>query len=493
MSTCLSGGLKQELNRKNKLEDLRSQGQVYQNDFNRDDFIQDIVETSSSVNNIEEQQKTVNIAGRVMSKRIMGKAGFIKIQDMSGKIQVYISSNFVKEAEYSEFRSWDIGDIVGITGTVFRTKTNEISVKANSLKLLTKSLKPLPDKFHGLQDQETRFRKRYLDLIVNEESRKTFKLRSRIISSIRHFLDEKGFLEVETPMMQNIPGGANAKPFITHHNAINSDLFLRIAPELYLKRLVIGGFEKVYEINKNFRNEGVSSKHNPEFTMLEFYEAYSNYTNLMSFIEKLFVHIAQDVFSKTEIVYQDITLNLKKPFLRVSIKDLIMHYCDISNEELENADESILKKHNISYISKTLSKGKIYMELFEKFVEKNIIQPTFVTGFPSEMSPLAKSSIENPFFSERFELYINGTEISNGFSELNDPIEQELRFKNQAKLKNAGDQEAMYFDEDYITALKYGLPPTAGAGIGIDRLVMLFTNHTSIRDVILFPALKKKT
>ncbi|MCB1827864.1 MAG: lysine--tRNA ligase, partial [Coxiellaceae bacterium] len=443
---------------------------------------------------LEQKAIRVVVAGRMMLRRVMGKASFATIQDMSGRIQLYVARDGLPEGVYASFKTWDLGDIVGAEGVLFKTKTGELSVKVDQVRLLTKALRPLPDKYHGLADHEQRFRQRYLDLITNEEARRIFKVRSKVVSSLREFLNAQGFSEVETPMMHVQPGGATAKPFVTHHNAMDMELFLRVAPELYLKRLVVGGFEKVYEINRNFRNEGISTRHNPEFTMLEFYQAYADYVDLMNLTEVMFRYIAEKVLGKTVVEHQGNTIDLSKPFKRASMKDLILeHAPDIAEQDLLDEDRArkLADQHKIA-IPNGGGLGLIHTELFEKLAEKKLVQPTFVTQFPTEVSPLARMNADDPFITDRFELYIGGQEIANGFSELNDPEDQAARFQKQMEARDGGDEEAMSFDHDYIRALEHGLPPTAGEGIGIDRLVMFFADCPSIRDVILFPLLRPK-
>ncbi len=427
-----------------------------------------------------------------MTRRLMGKSSIVHLQDMSGRIQVYIRQDEVSPEKYAEFQDWDLGDIIGVEGKLFKTKTGELSVRASNIQLLTKSLRPLPDKYHGLTDQELRYRQRYLDLLVNETTRNTFVIRSKIIDAIRQFLTMRDFLEVETPMMQVLPGGAAARPFVTHHNVLDMPLYLRIAPELYLKRLVVGGFERVFEINRNFRNEGLSTQHNPEFTMLEFYQAYADYNDLMDLTEEMFRFLAQQILNSMTMTYLEHTFDVEKPFARITMFDSILQFNpelkadDISS--IENA-KNTAKKLEIP-LQESYELGKIQLEIFEKTVEHKLIQPTFITEYPAEVSPLARRNDKNSFITDRFELFIAGREIANGFSELNDADDQADRFRKQVAEKEAGDLEAMPYDEDYITALEYGLPPTAGEGIGIDRLVMLFTNSPSIRDVILFPHMR---
>jgi len=486
----------QIVQRKAKLAALRQQGEAYPNDFKREDLAADLHSEYEALDQdaLAEKAVRVRIAGRMMTRRVMGKASFAHIQDMSGKMQLYVARDLLPDGVYKEFKNWDLGDIIGAEGEVFKTKTGELSVKVHEIRLLTKALRPLPDKFHGLHDQEQRFRMRYLDLITNEESRKIFQIRSKLVSSLRSFLDEQGYTEVETPMMHIQPGGAIAKPFCTHHNAMDMELFLRVAPELYLKRLVVGGFEKVYEINRNFRNEGISTRHNPEFTMLEFYQAYADYKDLMDLTEAMFRFLAEKIFGKTELTYQGTTIDLSKPFRRATLKELILENCpDIEEQALNDIDRcfAIAKEHNID-IPKTGGMGLIHAELFEKLAERKLIQPTFVTAFPKEVSPLARANPDDDFITDRFELYVGGQEIANGFSELNDPEDQARRFTQQMEAHKAGDEEAMSYDHDYITALEHGLPPTAGEGIGIDRLVMFFADCASIREVILFPLLRPK-
>lgn len=436
----------------------------------------------------------VKISGRIMLRRIMGKASFATVQDMSGRIQIYVTRDELPENFYNEqFKKWDLGDIVGAEGVLFKTNTNELSIHVDNIVLLTKSLRPLPDKFHGLQDQEVRYRQRYVDLIVNEESRNTFLIRSKIIQHVREFLISKGFLEVETPMMHVIPGGASARPFSTHHNALDMPLYLRIAPELYLKRLVVGGFEKVFEINRNFRNEGLSTRHNPEFTMVEFYEAYEDYITLMNHTEELLKQLAELTVGSTQVPYQGRVLDFGKPFTRITMKDAVLKYNpDIRPEQLEDIEQA--KQIALAMklkIEDSYGLGRIVTEIFEETVEEKLMDPTFITEYPAEISPLARRNDQNPEVTDRFELFIGGRELANGFSELNDAEDQAARFSDQVAAKDAGDDEAMHYDADYITALEYGMPPTAGEGIGIDRLVMLFTDSATIRDVLLFPHMRQ--
>ena len=482
--------------RRLKLDQWRTDGQAYPNGFQRDALAHNLLARYDSLDNeaLVANPIEVSVAGRIMTRRVMGKASFTHIQDMSGKLQLYVARDAVTESVYDAFKSWDLGDIIGAKGTLFKTKTNELSLHVTEIVLLTKALRPMPDKYHGLTDQEQRYRQRYLDLLVNDEARQVFVIRSKIITGIRHFLDEHGFMEVETPMLQPFATGAAARPFKTHHNALDMELVLRIAPELYLKRLVVGGFEKVYEINRNFRNEGVSTRHNPEFTMLEFYQAYATYDDLINLTEKLFKQLAETVLHKTTIHYQGIDIDLTKPFKRIPLRQSILDYNpDITAADLDDLDRAraLAQKHDIK-ISADFGLGRVQSVLFEELVEKQLRQPTFITEFPAEISPLARANDNNPFITDRFELYVAGQEIANGFSELNDADDQAARFRDQLKARESGDDEAMHYDEDYIMALEQGLPPTAGEGIGIDRLVMLFTDSASIRDVILFPLMRIK-
>jgi len=435
--------------------------------------------------------KTVSIAGRMMSRRIMGKASFADLADASGRIQFYIKKDDVGEEAYTEFKKWDIGDIIGLTGTVFRSKTGEITIHSYGIKLLSKSLRPLPEKYHGLRDTDTRYRQRYIDLIVNPEVKETFITRSKIISQIRAYLESQGFLEVETPMLHVEAGGATARPFITHHNTLDIDLYLRIALELHLKRLIVGGFDKVYEIGRVFRNEGMSPRHNPEFTLLELYQAYTDYNGMMDLCENLIRNVAKTVLGKTVIQYGEYEIDLEKPFERLSMKDAVKKYAGVDFDTVATLEEAraLAKEHRIEFEQRH-GKGDILNLFFEKYVEDKLIQPTFITGHPVEISPLAKRMPSSPEYTERFELFIIGREHANAFSELNDPIDQRVRFEHQAALKAAGDEEATGVDEDFLCALEHGMPPTGGIGIGIDRLVMLFTNQQSIRDVLLFPTMK---
>ena len=449
--------------------------------------------TTDIVQNFENfsEDSLVSIAGRIMSKRDMGKASFLDVYDAFGKIQIYVKKDLISEEEYQDFKKFDVGDIVGLQGYVFKTKKGEISIKVKTITLLSKSLLPLPEKFHGLKDTDLRYRQRYLDLIVNSNVKDTFVKRSKIISEIRNFLDNAGFLEVETPILQTIPGGAAARPFITHHNTLNIDMYLRIALELHLKRLIVGGFNRVYEIGRVFRNEGISVRHNPEFTLLELYQAYTDYHDMMDLTENLIKTVAQNVLGTKTITYEGITIDLNKPFKRISMLDLVKEHSGVDFNKIHTLDEARIeaKKHNVEFEEQHL-KGDILNLFFEKFVEHLLIQPTFVMDHPVEISPLAKKIPSNPGYTQRFELFIVAREHANAFTELNDPIDQKERFLRQVQLRDAGNEEANMMDNDFINALEYGMPPTGGLGIGIDRLVMLLTNSSSIRDVLLFPTMK---
>ena len=474
--------------RREKLENLRKEG--------KDPFKITTYDVSAYSEDIKANFETlenqdVSIAGRIITWRDMGKANFIDILDGKGKIQVYVRINDVGEDSFADFKTWDIGDIVGITGFVFKTRRGEISVHAKSIKLLSKSLLPLPEKWHGLTNQDLRYRQRYVDLIVNPEVKDTFVKRSRIISEMRNFLNEKGFLEVETPILHNEAGGANARPFITHHNSLDIDLYLRIALELHLKRLIVGGIDRVYEIGRVFRNEGMDPKHNPEFTLMELYQSYTDYNGMMDITEEMIRYIAGKVLGTTEIQYGDAAIDLGKPFERLSMVDAVKKYAGVDFNEIKTDDEAkaVAKEHHVEYEDRH-KKGDILNLFFDEFVEDKLIQPTFITNHPVEISPLAKRMPENPAYTERFELFVVGREHANAFSELNDPIDQRARFEAQALLKAQGDDEAQGVDEDFLNALSYGMPPTGGLGIGVDRLVMLLTNTESIRDVLLFPTMK---
>ncbi|MET0682821.1 MAG: lysine--tRNA ligase [Casimicrobiaceae bacterium] len=483
--------------RRAKLAALRAQGQAFPNDFRRDALAGDLHARFDAKTNEELELLGVEVAvaGRMLLKRVMGKASFATIQDMSGRIQLYITSDALGAEMHDAFKHWDLGDVIGAVGHVFKTRTGELSLKVTQLRLLAKALRPLPEKFHGLSDQEQRYRQRYVDLITNAESRDVFVKRSQIVQAIREFFVARGYLEVETPMMHSIPGGAAARPFATHHNALDMQLFLRIAPELYLKKLVVGGMEKVFEINRNFRNEGISTRHNPEFTMLEFYEAYQDYHYLMDLTETLFREVGQKVVGSTVVTYQGVAIDLGKPFDRLTMAEAIHKY---------NPRYSLAELAKPEYLKVALAPldvevfatdgvGLLQLKLFEATTEDQLVQPTFIVAHPTDVSPLARANDANPAVTDRFELFITGRELANGFSELNDPEDQAARFRAQVDAREAGDEEAMYYDADYIRAMEYGLPPTAGEGIGIDRLVMLLTDSPSIRDVILFPQLKPES
>jgi lysyl-tRNA synthetase class 2 len=480
--------------RRAKLAALREKGAAYPNDFRREHFAADLASRYGALDNaaLEAAPVKVTIAGRLMLKRVMGKASFALIRDMTGAIQVFVSDSDTGQENHVAFKHCDIGDIIGVEGELFRTRTGELTARARSLRLLAKSLRPLPEKWHGLTDQETKYRQRYVDLIMNEDTRRVFQTRSRIVGAMREFLVGERFLEVETPMMQPIPGGATARPFVTHHNALDMDLYLRIAPELYLKRLVVGGYERVFEINRNFRNEGISTRHNPEFTMLEFYAAYTDYEYMMAVIPRLIAHAAQAALGAARVTYQGHEIDFSRPYERLSIAQAIRkHHPEITDAILNDRAALIARLNQGNIAFRTADGiGGLQLTLFENTVEDKLIQPTFIVDYPTEVSPLARASDRNPEITERFELYIAGREIANGFSELNDPEDQAARFARQVSQKDAGDAEAMHFDADYIRALEYGMPPASGAGIGIDRLVMLLTDSPSIRDVILFPHMR---
>ena len=480
--------------RRAKLKAIREQGVAFPNDFERRDLAADLHAQYGDKSNeeLEAAQVEVAVAGRMMLKRVMGKASFATVQDMSGRIQLFLTNDNIGIEAHATFKHYDLGDILGAVGVLFKTKTGELSVRVSEVRLLTKSLRPLPEKFHGLTDQEQKYRQRYVDLITNEDTRNTFLIRSKVIQEIRNFFVAHGYLEVETPMMHPIPGGASAKPFVTHHNALDMELYLRIAPELYLKRLVVGGFEKVFEINRNFRNEGLSTRHNPEFTMIEFYEAYRDYNYMMDFTEALFREVALKVLGTTVISYQGKELDLGKPFHRLTIVQAIQKYHpQFTDEQLNDRDFLTSELQDLKAKFKPADGiGGLQLSLFEELSEHQLFEPTFIVDYPVEVSPLARASDSRPGITERFELFIVGREIANGFSELNDPEDQEARFDAQVAAKEAGDEEAMFKDSDYIRALEHGMPPTAGEGIGIDRLVMLLTDAASIRDVILFPHMR---
>ena len=482
--------------RRAKLAAARALGQAFPNDFRRTALAGELHARYGEKANeeLEALGVDVTVAGRMMLKRVMGKASFATLQDMTGRIQLYVTADAVGTDAHDAFKHWDLGDIVGASGRVFKTRTGELSVKVGSIRLLAKAIRPLPEKFHGLADQEQRYRQRYVDLITSPSTLETFKRRSQIVQSIREFFVARGYLEVETPMMHSIPGGAAARPFSTHHNALDMELFLRIAPELYLKRLVVGGMEKVFEINRNFRNEGISTRHNPEFTMLEFYEAYQDYRYLMDLTESLLREVAAKVAGTTTVRYQGETIDLGKPFDRLTMAEAISkynpmyHLGELGKPEylkvaLAPLDVEVFASDGV---------GMLQLKLFEATTEAKLVQPSFIIAHPTDVSPLARANDANPAITDRFELFITGREIANGFSELNDPEDQAARFRAQVEAREAGDEEAMFYDADYIRAMEYGLPPTAGEGIGIDRLVMLLTDSPSIRDVILFPQLKRE-
>ncbi|MBA3563228.1 MAG: lysine--tRNA ligase [Gammaproteobacteria bacterium] len=482
--------------RRRKLEALRERGNAFPNDFRRDTLAASVQRTygSWSDEHLAREPVRVRVAGRMMSRRVMGKASFAHLQDRSGQIQLFVQRDALADGLYRDFKSWDIGDIVAAEGELFRTKTGELSIRTSDMRLLVKSLRPLPEKYHGLADQEIRYRQRYLDLIMSEDTRKVFRMRTRMIRYLRNFLDALEFTEVETPMMQVIAGGALARPFVTHHNALDMDLYLRIAPELYLKRLVIGGLERVYEINRSFRNEGMSTQHNPEFTMLELYRAYADCDDIMDMTEILVRGMAEALLESTALTWQGVSIDLGPAFRRTSVEQSIRE---------QNPDLEVARLRDVEYLRDACSRreipfrpqhgpGKLQIELFEKTVEGKLVQPSFITGYPAEVSPLARSNDADAFITDRFELFIGGREMANGFSELNDAEDQARRFREQAERRAEGDEEAMIFDADYIRALEYGMPPTGGLGVGVDRLVMLFTDSPSIRDVLLFPHMRRE-
>ena len=482
--------------RRVKLGELRKKGNAFPNDFRRTDFAAELHKTheQQSKEELAEAGISANVCGRIMLRRAMGKASFVTLQDMSGRIQAYIRLSDVGEESYAEFNKWDIGDIVAISGTVMRTNKGELSVHATGIRMLTKSLRPLPDKHAGLTDTEFRYRQRYVDLTVNEDTRQLFVRRAQVIDYIRRYFMDRQFMEVETPMMLSTPGGATAEPFVTFYNALDTEMYLRVAPELNLKRLVVGGFERVFEINRNFRNEGVDTKHSPEFTMLEFYWAYVDYSELMDLTEELFRGVAEFVLGTTKFTYQGVELDFAQPFKRLSMIDAIVEFNgNISLDQLNDPDKTLALAVSLGAdLNDTWGHGRVITEIFDLTVEDKIQQPVFITQYPTEVSPLARRNDSNPEITDRFELFCMGHEIANGFSELNDAEDQADRFMQQAEAKKAGDNEAMHFDHDYITALEYGLPPTAGEGLGIDRLVMLLTDSSSIRDVILFPHMRPR-
>jgi len=482
--------------RRAKLARIRERGIAFPNDFRRDALAADLQKAHGEQDpaQLEALGINVRVAGRLRAKRVMGKASFAKLEDPGGEIQLFMQRETLGEV-YEDFKTWDLGDVIGVSGTLFRTKTGELTVKADAARLLTKSLRPLPDKWHGISDTELRYRQRYVDLIMNEDSRRVFRARSRIVKFLREYLDGLGFLEVETPMLHPIPGGAAARPFKTHHNALDMDMYLRIAPELYLKRLTVGGFERVYEINRNFRNEGLSTQHNPEFTMLELYQAYADHQDLMSLVENMLRGIADTLQIPRLITYQGQQYDLARPFARLTIEEIVLR----TNPEL---DAKSLR--DVDYLRKVCDAmkiayqpgdgaGKLQIGIFERTGEHTLQQPTFACAYPAEVSPLARRNDADPFITDRFEFFIGGRELANGFSELNDAEDQAQRFKEQAARKTEGDEEAMYYDADYVRALEYGMPPAAGLGVGIDRMVMFFTDSASIRDVLLFPHMRPET
>ena len=480
--------------RRDKIETFQAAGiNPFANDFSVTHTSQQIhsVHGADDKQKLEETDAVYRIGGRIMARRDFGKAAFLQLQDGSGVMQIYVARNQVGEELFDHFKKFDIGDIIGVVGAPFRTKTDELSLRAAEIRLLTKSLLPLPEKWHGLTDVETRYRQRYLDLIANPNVREVFRKRSRIVGLIREYMLDNDYLEVETPMMHQVAGGATAKPFVTHHNTLDMDLFLRIAPELYLKRLVVGGFDRVFEINRNFRNEGISIQHNPEFTMMEFYQAYATYDDMMDFTENLISHVANEVCGSMVVPYGDKEVDLTPPWDRLTLKESIVKYGSIAMEDLFDRDKSFAYAESIGLeLDGRIGHGKLLAEIFDEVVEPKLWQPTFITEYPTEISPLSRKNDLNPDVVDRFELFIVGRELANAFSELNNPLDQKERFLHQLEEKAAGDEEAHEMDEDYIRALEYGLPPTAGEGIGIDRLVMLLTNSASIRDVILFPQLR---
>jgi lysyl-tRNA synthetase class 2 len=477
-----------------KLDGMRARGiSPYPNRCRRSHTIADAIDLSDEQKGQDETGPILSLAGRIVAQRDMGKAAFADIRDSSGKIQTYFRRNELGEEKYAHLHDFDIGDFIGVSGHLFKTKTGEITLRVSDFEMLSKSLRPLPEKWHGLTDVEKRYRQRYLDLISNPQAKDIFSARGRVIAAMRRFLDERGFLEVETPVLQQHAGGATARPFATHHQALDEDLYLRIAIELHLKRLIVGGFDKVYEIGRIFRNEGISTKHNPEFTLLESYEAYADYEDVMRMVEKMVSQIAQEVLQTTEVVYGDMTLDLSPPWERISLRQAIIDRCGIDFEEYPDADSLRSKMLDIGMqFDASKGRGKLIDELISTFVEPNIVQPTFVVDYPVDLSPLAKRKPDEPHLVERFEAFAAGMEIANAFTELNDPLDQRERFRQQVEERQAGDEEAELPDEDFLLALEYGMPPTGGLGIGIDRLVMLLTNQQSIREVILFPQLKTK-
>jgi len=482
------------LQRRRKVDALWEAGiNPYPNDFRPQHTSADLRAAYGDVEVIEENSPVFVVAGRILMRRSFGKAAFVQMQDRKGRVQLYLRKDVLGEELYAEFENYDIGDIVGVSGHPFRTKTGELSLAVTEIRLLTKSLLPLPEKFHGLTDVETRYRQRYVDLIVSPDVREVFFKRSRIVALIREYMTRNDFLEVETPMMHPIPGGATAKPFVTHHNALDMELFLRIAPELYLKRLVVGGLDRVFEINRSFRNEGISVRHNPEFTMMEFYQAYATFEDLMVFTEELLCHVAKELLGTLDFNYGGVPISFQRPWQRFTVKEAILHFGDIDAKSLEDRDLAYAYSQKIGLaLSEDVGYGRLITEIFEEVAETKLIQPTFITCYPTEVSPLSRKSDQDPEYVDRFEFFCAGREMANAFSELNDPRDQKERFLAQVAAKEKGDEEAQHMDEDYIRALEYGLPPTAGEGIGIDRLVMLLTDSPSIRDVILFPQLRKE-
>ena len=483
------------LQRRKKVDALWEHGiNPYPNDFKPTHTSADVIAGYGNVEEIPDDPENFVVAGRIIARRSFGKAAFIQLQDRKGRLQLYVKRDAIGDEAFASFETFDIGDVIGAKGHPFRTKTGELSLHVKDIRLLTKSLLPLPEKFHGLTDVETRYRQRYVDLIVNPEVKEVFLKRARIINLIREFMMSRDFLEVETPMMQPIPGGATARPFVTHHNALEMQLYLRIAPELYLKRLVVGGFERVFEINRNFRNEGISVRHNPEFTMMEFYQSYATYEDLMDFTEELLCHVVRELFSSLEFSYQGIDISFERPWKRFTVREAILEYGDIDEKSLDDRDLAYAYARKLGLeLPEDIGYGKLIVEIFEEVAEEKLIQPTFITSYPTEVSPLSRRSDKDPDVVDRFELFISGREMANAFSELNDPVDQKERFLLQVAAKEKGDEEAHYMDEDYIRALEYGMPPTAGEGIGIDRLIMLLTDSPSIRDVILFPQLRRET
>ena len=483
-------------NRRRKLSTLRERGEAYPNGFRRKHLAEELIAAHGDASKQALEQEAIDavVAGRVMLRRVMGKASFVTLADPSGRIQCYLRREDVGAGAYQDFKElWDIGDIVGVVGTLMKTRKGELTVQARDVQLLAKALHPLPEKYHGLADQQMRYRQRHLDLVMNEQSRQVFRIRAAVIAALRRFFDARQFLEVETPMMHPIPGGATARPFVTRHNSLDTDLYLRVAPELYLKRLVVGGFERVYEINRCFRNEGLSTRHNPEFTTIEFYQAFADYEDLMDLTEELLRWLLAELEMEETISFDQHEISFRQPFPRLGMTEAVAEALGV--EEVELADTARLRALAVGLNIATQhgwGRGRLLMELFEARVESNLIQPTFITGYPAEVSPLSRRSDDDDSITDRFELFVAGREIANGFSELNDPDDQAERFRAQATLKNQGDLEAMHFDQDYVTALEYGMPPTAGEGIGIDRLVMLLTNSTTIRDVMLFPQLRAR-